>query len=252
MVRMVLHEWAYEMDSDEFVHISDAIPSKPYRCTKTDCGLEVWRWAGSKEPHFHHINPEGDISCEGGEGPRHLHAKNMIAECLQSMERVQSVRIEQRVGRYVVDIFIQTQFGPFYIEVIDSHPPEDHKWKGLDGRIIPFWLQDWSEGYEPYLGDLWKCGLEKEFFETMAYHFSLIANTVNKFSGTRGLSVEESWEGHMDEIFMEVQDSHRKAQGDMPTLWGMAHEVGNGGRGLDEYIVGYKSAKRSLLRNSVD
>jgi len=50
---------------------------------------------------------------------------------------------------------------------------------------------------------------------------------------------------------MEVQDSHRKAGGDMSALWEMAHEVGNGGIGLDEYIVGYKSAKSRLLRNSV-
>jgi len=242
MVRMVLHEWAYETDSDEFVHISDAIPSKPYRCTKKDCGLEIRRRAGTMEPHFYHLNPEGDISCEGGEGPRHLYAKNKIAQYCESVERVQVVRIEQRVARFVVDIFIQTDFGPFYIEVIDSHAPEELKWTELKGRIIPIWINHFEDST---LRDGFM--LEHDFYETMRSHFHMITNKVNKFSLMHGLTLDQSWYRHMNGIFMEVQDNHRQARGHMESLYTSADEYHHE---IEEFIEAYKAAARRLWKEN--
>ena len=242
---MVLHEWAFEDESDNFIHISDAIPSKPYRCTKSGCGLEIRRRAGSMEPHFFHLNPEGGQSCEGGEGPRHKHVKLRIAELCKSLKSVKLVRIEQKVSKYIVDVFIQTDFGPFYIEVIDSHPPEEEKWESLNGRIIPFWINIHPEDdYSHYLDEYYNFTLNKYIRETLTYHFRLIALKANKFALANGLTLEEAWSRHMDEIYFDVQKVHRQARSDMPTLYSRSKDGGE----MDQFVVSYNNAKRTLLR----
>ena len=84
-------------------------------------------------------------SCEGGEGPRHKKAKNWILDMCSKDSKVTYCAEEIRIGRKYADVFIQTDLGPFYIEVIDSHPPESTRWEELEHRIIPFWIDRFRE-----------------------------------------------------------------------------------------------------------
>ena len=211
---MALHEWAFEIDSDTFVHIDDAVKSKPYRCTNPSCQKEIRRRAGSKQPHFYHLNPSGENPCSGGEGPRHLHAKNIIAESFRKSDEFKHVFVEYKVKGYVVDILIQTDYGPFYFEVIDTHAPEEKKWNDLDGRIIPFWINHFD-------GISFDDMVLLRAWELWRYHCHLIGDKVidlkNYEIKSQGLNIEEVWYNHrLIGILKWVENCHRELENWMP------------------------------------
>jgi hypothetical protein len=214
---MAIHEWAFEADSDVYVHANDAIKSKPYRCTDPLCTQEIRRRAGSKTPHFYHLNPDADAACGGGEGPRHKRAKELIAKAFRESGKYKHVLVEYRVGNFIVDILLQTDYGPFYFEVIDTHAPEDANWAELDGRIIPFWITDFEE---PSFDDM----VLLRAFELMKYHFSLIGHKIMNLKDVENkkfnFSVEDVWYYHqIDGVLKWVQNNHRRLKNYMPTYF---------------------------------
>lgn len=237
---MALHEWAFEVDSDTFIHVDDAIKSKPYRCTDPSCEKEIRRRAGSKQPHFYHLNPDGNIPCSGGEGPRHHRAKNLIAESFRESKQFKHVFVEYRVKGFIVDILIQTDYGPFYFEVIDTHAPEEKNWKELEGRIIPFWI---SKFEEPSFDDM----VLLRANELMKYHFQMIGDRVIDLKDyenrNQNLSVEEIWYYHrLDGVFRWVQQLHRELENWMPGYLNFrSHKFDE-----EEIKLGYINASKRL------
>jgi hypothetical protein len=204
---MAIHEWAFEIDSDVFVHANDAIKSKPYRCTGKYCGQEVRRRAGSFEPHFYHLSDELGMSCGGGEGPRHRNAKEKIAKWFRENNTFKTVLVEQRVGRFIVDILIQTDYGPFYLEIIDTHEPEEENWSELDGRIIPFWITTMDE---VFLEE----GVIDHVLKLLKCHFDAIGDRVTNLKHYElkrfNFSFEDIWyHQRLTGIFHFVQELHR-------------------------------------------
>lgn len=248
---MIRNEWAFEMDSDVFIHIDDAIKSTPYRCTNPNCKLEVRRRAGTREPHFYHLNPNKENPCGGGEGPRHKKTKEMLAKSFAKYGDYYNVKIEERIGNYVVDIFLQTKYGPFYFEVIDSHEPEEEKWNNLEGRIIPFWIAPYWKIVEDghYDEELVLQHIEEKALETLRYHFALIEMRVEELSNRKSSSLEEIWfDQGIHGIFRYVQNIHRKLEGDIISLWGRTNPKKKPIHSKEALLESFQEARRKLRK----
>ena len=199
------------------------------------------------EPHFFHLNSSTGSSCGGGEGPRHKKAKLFIFEAFLEDERFSSVKLEYRVNRFYVDIFLQTKYGPFYFEVIDTHEPEEKNIKELEGRIIPFWIGSFSDEEieeRPFV-------VMKEVWETIRYHFDLIFKTVSNLyelsvESNIGYSPKNIWINHgINGIFRIVQNVHMECKGNLPLLWSKSNFTALS-LTEEDVILGYKLAKREL------
>jgi len=235
---MAIHEWAFEVDSDVYVHANDAIKSKPYRCTDPLCTQEIRRRAGSKTPHFYHLNPDADATCGGGEGPRHKRAKELIAKAFRESGKFQSVMLEQKIGRFIVDILIQTDYGPFYFEVIDTHEPEDANWDELDGRIIPFWITNMDDTTLEYA--------DHYAFKLMESHFTTIGHIVTDLKHYElkkfDFSIEDVWYyENLKGVFYFVQEIHKQVRSSFPPNYPKPHYFRE-----DEIKLGYKLAAKRL------
>ena len=190
------------------------------------------------EPHFFHLAKDGQTSCGGGEGPRHHEVKMMLAKEFAARDDIKHVQVEYRVGKYVVDIFLQTDFGPFYFEIIDTHAPEAQKYIDLEGRIIPFWIDRFDD---LHLDDMSRL----RGHELLKFHFSTIRSEVSQ--SRKGTEPEQIWYNHLIlGILVRVQDCHRDFYNDMPTYYAYVNERSR--FSLEEVAEGYRKASRRILR----
>jgi hypothetical protein len=152
---------------------------------------------------------------------------------------------EIRIGRKYADVFIQTDLGPFYIEVIDSHPPESTRWEELEHRIIPFWIDRFREQD----ADGFEFMVHHDFGEIFSMHFGMICDKVNQLR--RGGSIEETWFKHMERILSAVEDIHRDAKSNPPWYGGndfvTTFVYAKNHPDYDKIVSGYKAASRRLL-----